>query len=94
MFRGVILEKLLQSDQLKIKILNVLSNGKAYTFYALSKETGSSYDTLKPNCEFLELIGFVQITKINKEESASNTPYTAIKITEKGTSFVKQQRNK
>ncbi len=91
---GVILEKLLQSDELKIKILNALSNGKSYTFYALSKETGSSYDTLKPNCEFLKLIGFVQITKISKEESASKTPYTAIKITEKGIEFVRRQRSK
>ncbi len=87
------MEKLLQCDELKIKILNILSNGKSYTFYALSKETGSSYDTLKPNCEFLELIGFIQITKISKEESASKTPYAAIKITEDGVIFVSKQRN-
>lgn len=75
---------LLESDLIKLKILKALSDDKAYTYYALRKKTNFSYNTLKPNCAFLEIIGAISILSISKEESATNTSYSSIRITNLG----------
>ncbi len=52
---------LLISDEKKIEILEVLSDGKVHTFYHLSKAVRTNYETVKKNCGFLELLDLVKI---------------------------------
>ena len=85
--------ELLESDKLKIKILKKLSDNKLHTFYSLKKQTGSSYDTLKPNCGFLEKIGTIKITIIPKEKTAKNKEYKHITITSKGMKLIEKLTN-
>lgn len=82
--------ELLESDKLKIKILKNLSDNKLHTLYALKKKTGSSYDTLKPNCNFLEKIGVIEVTIIPKEKTANNKEYKHISITSKGIKLIEK----
>ncbi len=81
--------ELLTSDKKKIELLKVLSDGKVYTYYRLSKIIKTNYETVKKNCNFLELLNFVEIIKVDKEESASGVASYRVKITEKGLKFIK-----
>lgn len=72
------------NDELKARVLKQLSDGKVYSFYLLSKAVGSNNTTVKKNCNFLHLIGLIEINKISAEESASGIPSYRIRITEKG----------
>jgi len=81
--------ELLTSDKKKIELLKVLSDGKVYTYYRLSKIIKTNYETVKKNCNFLELLNFVEIIKVDKEESASGVASYKVKITEKGLKFIK-----
>ncbi len=72
------------NDELKARVLEQLSDGKVYSFYLLSKEVGANNTTVKKNCNFLHLIGLIEVDKISAEESASGTPSYRIRITEKG----------
>jgi len=80
--------ELLTSDKKKIELLKVLSDRKVYTYYRLSKITKTNYETVKKNCRFLELLNFVEIIKVGKEESASGVASYRVKITEKGLEFI------
>uniref|UniRef100_A0A7V4KBQ0 Transcriptional regulator n=1 Tax=Fervidobacterium pennivorans TaxID=93466 RepID=A0A7V4KBQ0_FERPE len=79
---------LLTSDKKKIELLKVLSDGKVYTYYRLSKIIKTNYETVKKNCKFLELLNFVEIMKVDKEESASGVASYRVKITERGLKFL------
>jgi len=78
------MSKLLDSDKIKLKILQILADGKVYSFYHLSKLLKTNYNTIKKNCFFLELLGLVEIVKIEKDESASGVASYRVKITETG----------
>ena len=75
---------LLISDRKKIEILKALSDGKVHTYYNLSQLVRTNYDTVKKNCRFLELLNFIEISRIEKEESASGVASYRVRITEKG----------
>ena len=75
---------LLVSDIKKIELLKALLDGKVHTYYQLSRTVGTNYDTVKKNCRFLELLNFIEIDRIEKEESASGVASYRVKITEKG----------
>ncbi|MHC1568762.1 MAG: hypothetical protein ACXQTT_04130 [Candidatus Syntropharchaeia archaeon] len=45
---------------------------------------------MKKNCNFLELLNFVEVNKVRKEESASGTPSYRVRITEDGLKAVKR----
>ncbi len=79
-----------KSDEIKIQILEVLNNGKAYTFSKLSGEVGTSYYTVTSNCEFLKLLNLIEVNVINKEESASGKGQSNIRITKKGKIFLEE----
>ncbi len=81
--------ELLVSDRKKIEILKVLSDGKFYTYYHLSKIIKTNYETVKKNCRFLELLNLVEVIKIDREESASGVASYRVRITEKGLKIVK-----
>ncbi len=72
------------NDELKARVLKQLTDGKVYSFYLLSKSVGANNTTVKKNCNFLHLIGLIEISKISAEESASGIPSYKIRITEKG----------
>ena len=80
---------LLISDEKKIEILEVLSDGKVHTFYHLSKAVGTNYETVKKNCRFLELLDLVKINRVNKENSASGVASYRVKITQDGLKILK-----
>jgi predicted transcriptional regulator len=82
------MKDLLVSDRKKIEILRALSDRKVHTYYNLSKITGTNFNTVKKNCNFLELLGFVEVLKISKEESASGVASYRVRITEKGLKFL------
>ena len=80
--------ELLESDRKKIEILKVLSNGKVYTYYNLSKVLKTNYETIKKNCNFLELLNLIEVNRISKEESASGVASYRVRITRKGLSVL------
>jgi len=84
--------ELLESDKKKIEILKVLSDGKVYTYYYLSKVIRTNYETVKKNCKFLELLNFIEVTKVEKEESASGKASYRVRITKKGLNWLEKLR--
>lgn len=80
---------LLISDEKKIEILEVLSDGKVHTFYHLSKAVRTNYETVNKNCRFLELLDLVKINGVNKENSASGVASYRVKITQDGLKILK-----
>ena len=80
--------ELLVSDK-KIEILKVLKDGKVHSFYNLSKELGTNFNTIKKKYTFLELIELIEIDRTTSEESASGKASYEVKITEKGRKFLK-----
>ena len=76
--------KLNINDEIKIKILKQLSDGKVYSFYLLAKKAGANNTTVKKNCAFLHTIGLIKIDEVSSEESASGTPSYRVTITEDG----------
>lgn len=73
--------KFVKSDIIKVRIIEALSSdSKEHTYYSLTKKIGVSFSSLKPNCEFLEALGFI---KIKRKESVAGS-YNFIKITERG----------
>jgi predicted transcriptional regulator len=80
--------ELLVSDQKKIEILKALMDGKIHTYYHLAKSVKTNYLTVKRNCWFLKLLGFIEIITVKKEESATGRPYHGVRITEKAIEFI------
>ncbi len=80
---------LLISDEKKIEILEVLSDGKVHTFYHISKAVRTNYETVKKNCRFLELLDLVKINRVNKENSASGVASYRVKLTQDGLKILK-----
>ena len=84
------MRELLVSDVKKIELLNALIDGKVYTYYRLSRIVGTNYETVKKNCRFLELLAFVEISRVDKEESASGVASYRVRITEDGLKVAKK----
>jgi hypothetical protein len=76
--------KLNINDEIKIRILKQLSDGKVYSFYSLAKTVKANNTTVKKNCAFLRMIGLIRIDEVSSEESASGTPSYRVTITEDG----------
>jgi hypothetical protein len=86
--------KLVKSDLLKINILKTIADGKRYTLYSLSKKVKTGYDTLLPNCYFLELLKLIEMLKVGKDESATGRAYYSIKITKRGKELLSELKSK
>ena len=73
---------LLDSDKMKIRILEVLNNSDTeLSMNLLRKKVGLvNYNSLVRNCEFLSLINFIKIEK----KIIENRKYNFISITEEG----------
>lgn len=77
------------NDEIKIKILKQLSDGKVYSFYLLAKKVGANNTTVKKNCAFLHTIGLIRIDEVTSKESASGTPSYRVTITKDGLKAVR-----
>ena len=86
--------ELLESDRKKIEILKVLSNGKVYTYYNLSKVLKTNYETIKKNCNFLELLNLIEVNRISKEESASGVASYRVRVTKEGLKVLKKIKDR
>lgn len=78
---------LLDSDKMKIRILEVLNNSNTeLSMNLLRKKVGLvNYNSLVRNCEFLVLINFIKIEK----KEIENRKYNFISITEEGRSIIR-----
>ncbi len=79
-------------DKVKIKILRQLKDGKVYSYYSLAKAIGANNTTVMRNCNFLHVIGLVEVDKVSGRESASGRPSYRIKITNEGLRAVEHLR--
>ncbi|MBU3967582.1 MAG: hypothetical protein KKG76_09440 [Euryarchaeota archaeon] len=80
------------NDEIKLRILKNLSDGRIYSFYMLAKEVEANNTTVKKNCNFLHEVGLIEINKVTAEESASGMPSYRVKITPEGLKAVKYAR--
>ena len=78
---------LLDSDKIKIRILEVLNNSNTeLSMNLLRNKVGLvNYNSLERNCEFLVLINFIKIDK----KTIVNRNYNYITITEEGKNILK-----
>lgn len=80
------------NDEIKLRVLKKLSDGKIYSFYMLAKEVEANNTTVKKNCNFLHKIGLIEINKVTAGESASGRPSYRVKITPEGIKALKHAR--
>lgn len=69
-----------KSDYIKIEILRALKKANKITFYALTKITKINWNSLNPNCNFLEKLGFITIT----QQETPGMQYSIIELTKEG----------
>lgn len=67
------------------------SGGKS--FYNLSQKVGPNFNTIKKNCNFLKLLGLIEIDRTPAEESASGKGHYEVKITKEGKDFLDSIRD-
>lgn len=75
---------LLHSDSRKLEILEYISDGKWYSFYAVHAALRMNYVTTKRQLRFLELLGLVEVNLIPKEESATGKAVRKVRIAQNG----------
>ena len=68
------------SLQIKKTILQILKNGKYYSYAELERKTNTGYRSIVENCKELEIFEAVTIKKLNKHE-ANGKPYFQVSIT-------------
>lgn len=73
-------KEFVKSDYIKIEILKALKQKKGITYYALTKLTKINWNALKPNCRFLEKLGFLTITP----QETPGMKYEIVEITSEG----------
>ena len=74
--------KIINSDEVKIKILKALSKEtKENSYYAIRNKTKISIKTFLNNALFLELIGLIEVRKM---KNPNGNIYRMVKISSKG----------
>src|SRR3989344_8363711 len=82
---------LLQSDEIKIKILKELKKSdNALTLNGIRKRIGAvNYVSVKRSCEFLELFGFIKV----EQKLIEKKKYNFITLTKKGKTSIDDIKN-
>ena len=82
---------LLQSDEIKIKILKELKKSdNALTLNGIRKRIGAvNYVSVKRSCEFLELFGLIKV----EQKFIENKKYNFIILSKKGQTLVEEIKN-
>ncbi len=76
--------------EVRVKILDILKE-KPLTYTQIQTKLSTNYDSVKNNCEELELYGFIEVE--NKEKHPENgKPYYKVKLTPKGYEISKKQK--
>jgi len=76
------------SQQIKKRILEILSGGKTYTYAELERKINTGYRSIVANCQELKAFNAIKITKYDKHK-ANGKPYFLVEITAQGTKFLK-----
>ncbi|MEW5937345.1 MAG: hypothetical protein AB1665_05975 [Candidatus Thermoplasmatota archaeon] len=79
-----------KSDEIKMQILRLLEDGRVYTYSGISRSLDTGYPTVKANCEFLRVLGLIELSLTKKEESASGRGQSAVRITKKGRTWLSE----
>ncbi len=82
------------SDEIRFKILEELRKSTINSFFQLTRLVGTSFITIKNNCLALEKYGFIEITKIDKDNSPSKKTSFKISITDEGLRFLENIKQK
>ena len=80
----------LKSDQLKVKILIHIRDGKWYSYYEVQKALGINYNSLKKHMTLLESLGFVELHLISPDEASTGKGSYKAKITDAGKKWLKE----
>jgi hypothetical protein len=72
------------TDEIRKKILDVLSDNKIYSYSALEKKVNTSSQSIRINCSTMEKLNFVKINTILENESGSGRASYKVKITDEG----------
>lgn len=76
------------SDEIRFSILKELDKKPVDSYFQLTKLIGTSFVTVKNNCEALQKYKFIIIEKIDKENSPSKKDSFRITITKEGKRFL------
>ncbi len=76
------------SQEIKKKILTILSTKKSFTYSELERKANTGYRSIVSNCNELQNFNAVKITKLDKH-TANGRPYFIVEITEQGRNFLK-----
>lgn len=68
--------------EIKKKILNILKTENRISVKQLERKVNTNYQTIINNCEELEYLGFVKISKV-KENSNNGRDYLVVETTKK-----------
>ena len=82
------------SDEIKVKIMSILNDGKVYSYSMLSKKAQTSYLSIKSNMEFLESLGFVETKILTKKQTGTGKASYQAVITEKGKEWLQSRGKK
>ena len=77
------------SQQIKKGILQILKDGKPYSYAELERKINTGYRSIVANCKELETFGSVEIKKLDKHE-ANGKPYFQVSITANGREILKK----
>ena len=77
------------SQEIKQKILQVLKDGKPYSYAELERKVNTGYRSIVLNCKELEVFRAVTINKISRHE-ANGKPYFQVSITSEGRDILKK----
>ncbi len=73
-------EGLTESDRIKVRILESLSKDKEQSFYSLTRKIGTSFNSLVPNCRFMDAVGLIEMKVLKLKDKR----YSSLKITKLG----------
>jgi predicted ArsR family transcriptional regulator len=77
-------EEFLKSDEVKVKIVRHLRDGKWHSYYELQKGLGINYESLKQHMKFLAMIDLVELSTVEPKDSKTGRGSYRAKITGKG----------
>ena len=77
------------SKEIKRSLLQILKDGKPYSYAQLERKINTGYRSIVANCKELETFGSVEIKKLDKHE-ANGKPYFQVSITANGREILKK----
>lgn len=82
-------DRLLKSDEIKVRIVEHLSDGTWHSYYEIQKALGINHVSLKQHLRFLEMIDLAELSIVEPDESHSGKGSYKARITDKGLEWLK-----